>query len=235
MIGAVLGLWLLVPAVRHRLAVAYPRDPRRAYNNEERQAGFRRAGHRCEFDIWMGLARCKSPPSTATTGWPHSRGGATTMPNLVAGCAWHNTSKGATMPTAAQTHRIARRRRGYFPAGEPTAPGERYRTADESPHLDLRRMKPGMGPDPTRPSANSGGGTGSAGAADRVAFERHVVNAAAPTVTTGVAPEPDGETPAQGRTSPRPPTRSAPSSRASPSAPSSAAHTVPPSALSPAA
>ena len=126
-IGAVLGLWLMVPAVRHRLAVAYPRDPRRAYNNEERQAGFRRAGHRCEFDIWMGLARCKKPAEHCDHWLPHSRGGATTMPNLVAGCAWHNTSKGATMPTAAQTHRIARRRRGYFPAGEPTAPGERYR------------------------------------------------------------------------------------------------------------
>ena len=59
-------------------------------------------------------------------------------------------------------------------------------------------MKPGMGPDPTRPSANSGAGTGSAGAADRVAFERHVVNAAAPTVTPGATPEPEGDTPAAG-------------------------------------
>lgn len=126
-VASALILRLLIGVARSRLAAVAPRDPRRAYTGEERQAGFRRAGHRCEFDAWLGLARCRRSAEHADHWWPHSRGGATTMANLVAGCARHNVAKGAALPTAAQTRRIARRRRRYFLPGDRAVPGERYR------------------------------------------------------------------------------------------------------------
>ena len=124
--AAVLGLWLLVRLARNGLSVAATKDPRRAYSSDERKAGFGRAGGRCEFDAWLGLSRCGRAAEHGDHWWPHSRGGATSMPNLVAGCAWHNRSKGATLPTRGQTRRITRRRRRYFPEGIPLVPGERY-------------------------------------------------------------------------------------------------------------
>ena len=45
-LAAVVGLWLLVSAARSGLAAASPKDLRRAYSRDERQAGFDRAGQR---------------------------------------------------------------------------------------------------------------------------------------------------------------------------------------------
>lgn len=122
-----LVLWLLAGWARSALALKAPRDPRRLFTGEERRAGFRRAGYRCEFDAWFGLTRCRRPAEHGDHWWPHARGGATSMANLVAACARHNTAKGAVIPTSARTRRIARRRRGYFPGHEPGRPGQRYR------------------------------------------------------------------------------------------------------------
>ncbi len=106
-----------------------PTDPRRTFTPDERRVGFTRAGHRCEFDTWVGLRRCSRAAEHADHWWPHVRGGASTLTNLVAACGWHNTSKGARLPTPAQTRRLTRRRRRYFPLGDHTVPGQRYRAA----------------------------------------------------------------------------------------------------------
>lgn len=126
---AVLLLGLLGRGARGLGRRSGPRDPRRMFTAEERRAGFARAGHRCELDVWLGLRRCPSPAQHADHWWPHTHGGASTMANLVAACVRHNTRKGSRLPTLSQTRRLARRRRGYFPAGEPTRPGDRYRAA----------------------------------------------------------------------------------------------------------
>ncbi|GAA3635306.1 HNH endonuclease [Microlunatus ginsengisoli] len=117
-------LWGATPITLARRTV---RDPRRLFSGDERRAGFDRAGNRCEFDAWLGLTRCRRAAEDADHWWPHGRGGATSMPNLVAACARHNRSKGARPPSRAQSRRIAQRRRGYFPARQPARPGEPYR------------------------------------------------------------------------------------------------------------
>lgn len=124
---AAAGMWVVWHLARAGLAMSAPKDPRRMFDSGQRRMGFARAGHRCEFDGMLVFTRCRRQAEHADHWLPHCRGGATTLPNLVAACAWHNTSKGAHIPTSWQTHRIAGRRRRYFPPGAETRPGARYR------------------------------------------------------------------------------------------------------------
>lgn len=101
-----------------------PTDPQRAFTASQRTEGFERAGGRCEMTSW-GLFRCSGPAEHADHHYPWSKGGASSLENLVAACQHHNLAKGARLPSRLATRRITRRRRGYFPAGVPTRPGAR--------------------------------------------------------------------------------------------------------------
>ena len=94
----------------------------RAFSAEQRYEGFQRAGERCEFD--SGFGRCGNRAEHADHFYPWSRGGATSMKNLVAACSGHNLSKGAKMPSAVLKSRIESRRKGYFPKHVETSAGE---------------------------------------------------------------------------------------------------------------
>lgn len=102
---------------RARLRVVQ-RDPQRAFSEAQRRAIFARAGNRCEHVSTLGL-RCKARPSHADHVHPWSKGGATTLANAQALCARHNLQKGSREPSSWYLRRLERRRRSYFPPGEP--------------------------------------------------------------------------------------------------------------------
>ena len=102
---------------RARLRVVQ-RDPQRTFAEAQRQAIFARAQHRCEHVSALGL-RCRARPSHADHIHPWSKGGATTLANAQALCARHNLQKGSRVPSRWYVHRLERRRRSYFPPGEP--------------------------------------------------------------------------------------------------------------------
>lgn len=70
--------------------------------------------------------RCRAMAEHGDHGSPWSRGGLTDMGNCVAACSRHNIAKSAKVPTFLQTWRLARRRRTFFPTGQPLLPGERF-------------------------------------------------------------------------------------------------------------
>jgi 5-methylcytosine-specific restriction endonuclease McrA len=104
------------------------RDPARWFDTSARSAGRALAGGRCEYPArgapWR---RCRHTAVESDHFIPWARGGATSMANLVAACRWHNQDKGARAPSPWLTRTIAHRRRGYFPRGRATRPGQRYR------------------------------------------------------------------------------------------------------------
>lgn len=99
------------------------RDPRRAFNETERMAGFLRAGAQCEFARWV-FFRCTRTASHGDHFIPWSKGGATSMRNFVAACATCNMTKGAVMPSRLSRTLMAARRCRYFPSGIPRDAGE---------------------------------------------------------------------------------------------------------------
>lgn len=110
----VAALLLLVVIVRAAGRSGVRKDPIRAYPAQMRHAGASRAKQQCEYSTpWM--SRCSRSAEHADHFFPHSRGGATSMQNLVASCATHNLSKGAKMPSAGTRMLIQWRRRKYFP------------------------------------------------------------------------------------------------------------------------
>lgn len=98
-------------------------DPRRIFCAADRKAAFDRAGNRCEYEGWLGL-RCRRPAHHADHFYPWTRGGATSIRNLVAACTACNLHKSSHMPTPGAKRRLERRRRRYFPAGVDVAAGE---------------------------------------------------------------------------------------------------------------
>jgi 5-methylcytosine-specific restriction endonuclease McrA len=79
-----------------------------------------RAGSRCEHYSWID-GRCRQTEGLqAGHIHPHSRGGATDIPNGQALCRRHNKQKSDRVPSNWQWTRLARRREGYFPPGIPT-------------------------------------------------------------------------------------------------------------------
>ena len=102
----------------------------RGFSTEQRVQGSARAGGRCEFD--SGWGRCSERAEHADHFYPWSRGGATSMQNLVAACSSHNLSKGAKMPSALLKSRIESRRKSYFPRGVAVTAGEWSKRADQN-------------------------------------------------------------------------------------------------------
>lgn len=100
-----------------------PKDPRRLFAVPDRKAAFDRAGNRCEYDGFLWF-RCPHPAHHADHFFPHTRGGATSMRNLVAACTGCNLAKSSHMPTPWVKWRLERRRRRYFPSGMDVTAGE---------------------------------------------------------------------------------------------------------------
>ena len=121
----VLAILVLARARRHSGDV---RDPQRMFTADQRRAGFGRAGSQCEMSTpW--LTRCTRTAGHADHFYPHARGGASSMRNLVAACAPHNLSKGAKMPSSLERRLIEHRRRRYFPQSIGREAGEWFRGA----------------------------------------------------------------------------------------------------------
>lgn len=91
-------------------------DPVRLFSSEQRREIFARAGGRCEHFNLLGM-RCRRAPQHADHVYPHSKGGATSLVNAQALCAWHNERKGAKVPSRLAVARLEHRRRSYFPPG----------------------------------------------------------------------------------------------------------------------
>lgn len=85
----------------------------RLFSGEQKHAGHRRAGGRCEFS--NGLGRCTNASVEADHFYPYSKGGATSMKNFVASCRAHNRAKSAKIPSSFEKARIEFRRKSYFP------------------------------------------------------------------------------------------------------------------------
>lgn len=101
------------------------KDPQRAFTAQQRYTGFHRAGRQCEFSTpWF--TRCTRTATHADHFFPHTKGGASSLRNLVAACATHNLRKGAKMPHPYTRLAIEYRRRNYFPKGTPVKAGEWY-------------------------------------------------------------------------------------------------------------
>jgi hypothetical protein len=109
-----------VVVARSALATHSPvqKDPQRSFTQAQRAAIFSRCGGRCEHH-WPIVGRCRSAATHADHVWPWSKGGPTTLANAAGLCAFHNLSKGSRRPSIAYIRRLERRRRSYFPPGEP--------------------------------------------------------------------------------------------------------------------
>ena len=120
-VGVLALLWLMRQSGGRTV-----KDPTRAFSADQRRAGFRRASDQCEFSTpW--LTRCVRTSSHADHFFPHAKGGASTMRNLVAACPTHNLSKGAKLPSRFERALIQARRRRYFPQHADRTAGEWYR------------------------------------------------------------------------------------------------------------
>ncbi|MDR2896217.1 MAG: HNH endonuclease [Propionibacteriaceae bacterium] len=90
-----------------------------------RRWGEQECGAQCErSNLLLGWVRCTGRAEHADHWIPWSRGGATTVHNLVMSCAAHNLHKSNRSPSVWETWWITRRRRTYWVA--PFKPGERY-------------------------------------------------------------------------------------------------------------
>lgn len=103
------------------------KDQKRLFTNAERTRGFQRAGNRCEHKP-LFLPRCSRAPEAGDHVYPHARGGSTVMSNFQALCRVHNLRKSDKIPSALYLARLERRRRRYFPPGEPVKVVWRFRS-----------------------------------------------------------------------------------------------------------
>lgn len=115
---AISTLWSMVPRQIRK-------DPQRLYSSDERRVGSQMSGDRCEGELFP-FFRCRGGAEQGDHWFPHSKGGATSMENLVMLCAPCNRSKSARIPTLWQTLRITMRRRKYFPPNREPRPGQKY-------------------------------------------------------------------------------------------------------------
>jgi 5-methylcytosine-specific restriction endonuclease McrA len=111
------------------------KDPKRLFTATERMRCFQRAGNRCEHKALL-LPRCSRAPEAGDHVYPHSRGGATVMSNCQALCRAHNSRKSGRVPSALYLARLERRRRSYFPPGEPVKVVWRFRPGARRPGID---------------------------------------------------------------------------------------------------
>lgn len=115
-LGAIAGVTVL-GSIRRRGATQL--DPQRAFSAAQRHRIHARAGKRCELESLWWL-RCPAVGTHADHIHPHAKGGASSLANGASACAKHNLRKGAKVPSALAIWRLERRRRKYFPPGEPT-------------------------------------------------------------------------------------------------------------------
>lgn len=110
------GVALIIRSVRS--SMPQQKDPQRMFTAAQRLRMFARCGNRCEHKSprWF---RCTSAPSHGDHIYPYSRGGATSLSNGAGLCARHNLAKSNHIPSGFYIRRLERRRRRYFPPGEP--------------------------------------------------------------------------------------------------------------------
>lgn len=117
---------ILMLVVRAGKGAGSAKDPVRMYPAQLRHTGSLRANNQCEYSTpW--LSRCTRTAQHADHFYPHSKGGATSMQNLVASCAPHNLSKSARIPTVWTRILVQQRRRKYFPASVDRTVGQWFR------------------------------------------------------------------------------------------------------------
>ncbi|WP_458109600.1 HNH endonuclease [Arthrobacter sp. R3-55] len=85
-----------------------------------------RADGQCEHESRQ-RSRCTRSAEHGDHFYPWSKGGATSLKNLVAACSRCNRSKGARIPSPGEQLRLERRRKGYVVTAEHIAVGERRR------------------------------------------------------------------------------------------------------------
>lgn len=100
---------------------SYQRDPLRAFSLQDKATVSAWCGGRCEHKPLL-LPRCRAGGTAGDHLIPHSKGGPTTLENLQMLCPRHNLRKSNKMPSRLYLYRLAARRRGYFPAGQPRLP-----------------------------------------------------------------------------------------------------------------
>jgi len=126
-VGIAVACWAIIQAVRTAGRAGAARDPVRMYTAAQRRDGFDRCQGRCERDGALPWTRCRRRAEHADHWYPWSKGGETSMGNLVGSCAWHNLSKSGSWPTGGETRRIARRRKRYWTGPEEErVPGRTY-------------------------------------------------------------------------------------------------------------
>lgn len=104
-------------------------DPDRWFSPDQRKNGHARAGNVCEYTHTKTGERCTNKSREADHFYPYSKGGTTTMQNLVAACTWHNQTKSARA-WEHEKDAIETRRKTYFPESIPVMVGERKNTTD---------------------------------------------------------------------------------------------------------
>jgi hypothetical protein len=110
----------IVDKAHAALLTSARRDPDRLFSRADKAVVLARAGHQCEHHGLLG--RCDAREALqADHVHPYSRGGWTAPANGQALCKRHNREKSARVPWGWQLRRLARRRAGYFPPGQPTA------------------------------------------------------------------------------------------------------------------
>jgi len=110
---------LFCPIPGHGPRMFQRRDPWRTFKYGARAAVFRRAGGRCEAPSLFVLGRCRRPAVEVDHIYPWSKGGATVLSNGQALCQAHNRHKANFRPPWWYVLGLERRRRSYFPVGEP--------------------------------------------------------------------------------------------------------------------
>lgn len=113
-VGALaVGCLLLLILLRSASRAEPYRDPQRQFTAAQRRQAFTRAQNRCEMHVWI-FFRCRRPAQHADHWVPWSRGGASSMSNLVAACATCNLRKSNKIPGAIATLMLEHRRRSYI-------------------------------------------------------------------------------------------------------------------------
>lgn len=116
---------LAITTVLAHLPRRINKDPQRLFTTEQRRTISDMVGGRCEMEGVL-FTRCRRPGNAGDHWYPHSKGGATDMANLVWACTTCNSRKSNHIPTMWETLRLEWRRRRYFPPGAQTRPGSKY-------------------------------------------------------------------------------------------------------------
>lgn len=111
----------------HRRRKDYRRDAERLFTREERIIQSHKCNNRCEGTGLLFRCRYTGDDLQGDHWYPHARGGATTMKNLVMLCPKCNRRKSDKVPSIFQTEALYLRRKlgyGYAHHMDKTHPGE---------------------------------------------------------------------------------------------------------------